>query len=65
MLGDVVIGLETAQRQAGEQEVSPDEEGARRLTHGVLHRLGHDHMEPEEAARMQAEEARLWKLLEL
>ncbi len=31
------------------------------LIHGLLHLVGHDHAEPEEEARMRAEEARLWR----
>ena len=65
LLGDVVISIDTARCQASEQGVSLDTELARLLAHGVLHLLGHDHMEPKEAARMRAEEERLWKLLEL
>jgi probable rRNA maturation factor len=33
------------------------------LLHGVLHLLGHDHIEAEDAARMEAEEARLLPFL--
>jgi len=65
LLGDVVISVETAARQAQEQEVSLDEELARLLIHGVLHLIGHDHMEPEEEERMQAEERRLSEVLAL
>ncbi len=65
LLGDVVISVETAARQAQEQGVSVDEELARLLIHGVLHLIGHDHMEPEEAERMQAEERRLSQVLAL
>ena len=65
LLGDVVISVETAARQAQEQEVGLDEELARLLIHGVLHLIGHDHMEPDEAERMQAEERRLSEVLAL
>jgi len=63
LLGDVVISLNTALRQAEQLGQSPDEELARLLIHGVLHLLGYDHVEAEEARRMQAEEERLWKFV--
>lgn len=65
LLGDVVISVETAAIQAQEQGVTLDEELARLLIHGVLHLVGHDHMESEETQRMQAEERRLSEVLAL
>jgi probable rRNA maturation factor len=68
VLGDVVISLDTAARQARRvREVHGLDRSAWRLreetlfllTHGVLHLLGHDHATPEEAAAMAAEERRL------
>jgi probable rRNA maturation factor len=61
LLGDVVIGIETAARQAAERHRSLDEEVARLLVHGVLHLLGHDHELADEAAAMRAEERRVWR----
>lgn len=59
-LGDVVISVETAERQAHGAEASLDAELERLLVHGVLHLLGHDHVHGgRQAARMQAEEHRL------
>lgn len=63
LLGDVVISMETAARQAEELGATLDEELARLLIHGVLHLLGHDHVEEEETRRMRAEEERLWQLV--
>ena len=73
-LGDVVISIETADRQVDEGALPRLKEALAEgaaaewrlldevsflMLHGVLHLLGHDHMEDDEAARMQAEEARL------
>jgi probable rRNA maturation factor len=63
LLGDVVIGLETAARQARQRRRGVDEEVARLLIHGTLHLLGHDHERDDEARAMRAEERRLWRLL--
>ncbi|MFO0689273.1 MAG: rRNA maturation RNase YbeY [Myxococcota bacterium] len=63
MLGDVVISVETAARQARERRRGLDETIAKLLVHGVLHLLGHDHEEDDEARRMQAEERRIWRVL--
>ena len=43
ILGDVVISLDTAQRQAKELGHSLEEEVERLLVHGILHLLGYDH----------------------
>ncbi|MFK7894303.1 MAG: rRNA maturation RNase YbeY [Myxococcota bacterium] len=61
MLGDVVISVETAAEQAKERHRSLDETVARLLVHGVLHLIGHDHEEDDEARVMAAEERRVWK----
>jgi probable rRNA maturation factor len=59
LLGDVVISVDTAQRQAAGYDASLDDELRRLLIHGVLHLVGHDHEKAAERARMQAEERRL------
>ena len=56
MLGDVVIAMPTAARQARELGHDLDEELLRLLIHGVLHLLGFDHEEEEEARAMEARE---------
>ncbi len=43
LLGDVVISVETALRQAHARDGSLQEEIARLLIHGILHLLGCDH----------------------
>lgn len=59
MLGDVIMGLGVAERQAAELGHSLDEELLRLLIHGALHLLGHDHEEDAEAEVMEAQEREL------
>ncbi len=61
LLGDVVISVETAARQAAGRHRGLDEEIARLLIHGLLHILGHDHEDPADAKVMEAEQRRLWR----
>jgi probable rRNA maturation factor len=78
-LGDVVISLPTAARQASAQGCLPRlwvavdrgdspawdllDETTFLLVHGVLHLLGHDHHEPDETAEMERAEATLLRAL--
>ena len=55
-LGDVVISLETAERQASEAGHDLDAEMAHLLAHGVLHLLGYDHTEADEEREMRDRE---------
>jgi rRNA maturation RNase YbeY len=65
LLGDVVISLATARRQAKALGHGLHEEVARLLIHGVLHLLGYDHEEgPREAARMATQERRVLRIVE-
>ena len=63
VLGDVIISVQTAQRQAREWGYETTRELRVLLVHGLLHLLGHDHLEPDEASQMQSEERRLLILL--
>ncbi len=63
LLGDVVIGIETAARQARAAHRGLDAEVARLLIHGILHLIGWGHEEPAEAKLMRAEERRLWRAI--
>jgi probable rRNA maturation factor len=42
-LGDVVISVEQAARQAGENKLTLDDEIAQLILHGLLHLCGYDH----------------------
>ena len=65
LLGDVVICPEVAAGQAaehraeGRHEGTADDEIALLVVHGVLHVLGHDHAEPDEAELMRTREQEL------
>lgn len=61
LLGDVVIAVGVAARQAREIGHSLNDELLRLLIHGVLHLLGYDHEVAREAKRMRARERALWK----
>lgn len=63
LLGDVVISLPTARRQAEALGHPLDVELRVLLVHGLLHLVGHDHEAPGDDARMAAEEARCLRLL--
>ena len=64
MLGDVVISLPTAVRQAKEAGRSIDDELAMLLVHGVLHLCGYDHERDQwEAERMSHRERALLHLI--
>ncbi len=62
-LGDIVISLEYAERQALEMEVSLEDEVKRLLIHGCLHLLGYEHenVSEEEAERMFQKEEEILK----
>ena len=59
LLGDIVVGVDVAARQAAEYDAALDAEIERLLIHGLLHLLGHDHEEPRERAAMRREERQL------
>jgi probable rRNA maturation factor len=61
MLGDVVISIEQAARQAAENGLTLDEEIAQLILHGLLHLCGYDHERDE--GEMNALELRLRRRL--
>lgn len=55
-VGDVIISVDTARRQAKRYQLTLHDEVAHLLVHGVLHLLGYDHEEAEDARIMRARE---------
>jgi len=65
MLGDIVISLDTAHREAGACHTTLPETVFRLLVHGLLHLLGYDHEKSdEEAGRMQEIQDRLLAMID-
>jgi len=58
LLGDVVISMQTAKRQAKELGHSLRKEVVRLLVHGILHLLGYDHERNVRAAAVMARRER-------
>ena len=59
LLGDVVVCPVVAQRQAPQHAGTVDDELALLVVHGILHVLGSDHAEHDEALQMRARELAL------
>lgn len=59
LLGDVVISVDTARRQAAGYDAPLQRELYRLLIHGLLHLKGHDHERARERRTMEHEERRL------
>jgi probable rRNA maturation factor len=59
LLGDVVISVDTARRQAAQYDAPLQREIYRLLIHGLLHLKGYDHILPPQRRSMQREERRL------
>lgn len=64
-LGDIVISVDTANRQASEQGHSLQTELAWLSTHGLLHLLGWDHPDEESLMEMLNQQASLIQIVNL
>jgi probable rRNA maturation factor len=58
-LGDIAIAWETCAREAEEQGKPMSDHVTHLIVHGVLHLLGYDHVEEEDAALMEGLEVRI------
>ncbi len=59
LLGDIVVCAPLVDREAGEQNKKKNAHWAHIVIHGVLHLLGHDHQEEDEAGEMETIESDL------
>ena len=65
LLGDVVISMETAEKEGKNIGISIEERFTQLLVHGILHLLGYDHeMSEQEADKMEKKSEEILKLIE-
>ena len=65
LLGDVVISIETAEKEGKSIGISIEERFTQLLVHGILHLLGYDHEKSEqEADKMEKKSDEILKLIE-
>jgi probable rRNA maturation factor len=62
-LGEVIVSYPQALRQAQERNVPLERELSLLVVHGVLHLVGHDHLEAADTAEMQARERAAMELI--
>ena len=58
MLGDIILAYETCAAEATEKDIPIAHHATHLVIHGMLHLLGHDHIEDEEAELMEALEVK-------
>ncbi len=59
LVGDITLARETVEREASEMGIPFDAHYTHLVVHGFLHLLGHDHVEDDEAERMESLETRI------
>lgn len=63
LLGDIVLAYETIAHEADEQEKSFEEHLTHLSIHGILHLLGYDHIDDDDAQEMEALEVEILETL--
>jgi probable rRNA maturation factor len=64
-LGDLVICAPVVAKEALEQKKTPADHWAHMVIHGILHLLGYDHIDNEEAELMESKEIALLETLNI
>lgn len=62
-LGDVVIALDVAKKQADQKKNSLRDQCLFLIIHGLLHLLGYDHIRLKDYKVMKNKEKKLWKVI--
>ncbi|MEA3454582.1 MAG: rRNA maturation RNase YbeY [Candidatus Caldatribacteriota bacterium] len=65
LLGDIIISVETAQRQADNLNHSVEKELTVLLIHGLLHLTGYNHEEDKDYKIMREKESEILKIFDL
>jgi probable rRNA maturation factor len=58
LLGDIILAFETCAAEAEEKNIPVAQHATHLVVHGMLHLLGYDHLEEEEAESMEALEVK-------
>ncbi len=64
-LGDIIVALETLQKEAKEKNILLESHFAHLLVHGILHLFGYDHQDDDEADEMENIEIEILKRLNI
>ncbi len=59
ILGDIILAYETLMYEAGEQRKSFEDHTIHLIVHGLLHLIGYDHIEEEDAQEMEELEVQI------
>ncbi|AOM40869.1 rRNA maturation RNase YbeY [Xenorhabdus hominickii] len=59
LLGDLIICRQVVEQEAAEQQKTVEEHWAHMVVHGSLHLLGYDHIEDDEAEKMESLETEI------
>lgn len=65
LLGDIIVSVETAQRQADNLNHSLEKELILLLIHGLLHLTGYDHEKEKDYKIMREKEGEIWEIFDL
>ena len=63
LLGDIYISIDTVKREADAENISVSEHTAHMVVHGMLHLQGYDHIQDDEATKMESKEISIMKKL--